>query len=542
MVAAANTVGHTAKIEVGDDATVSREFWLIVAEQLRDDPELLPEIRKESPPIAELIDRGVRTLAIDASSQLWRDPREGYGGRPDQLIPGTAGASSDRTDWLAWLLTGGRGSGKTRTGAEGVKEFLYGRTWTEIPQVALIGQTLDDVHATMIENTLLQILPPGAVRGWYPNRKSGELILNLPEPRDLARRRRPFARVAVLRAYSAEAPRKLRGGNNHIVWGDELASWKDANRSPKAEDTTWSTAALSLRAHDNHTWDPRAILTTTPKAVRLLRNPDPTDPLNPGPGLYDMPTTVISAMSTMANLANLAPHFFETVIKPLIGTRLYRQEVLGELISAQVGALWSMEMVERMSRPRVWIDGQAGGLVRIVVGADPSVGSGATGDECGIIVSGLAADGRAYVLEDASLRGTPREWCDRIAHVYSKWGADCVVAEVNQGFSLIDETMGRYHRNLPIVSIRAKKGKRPRAEPIALLSDRDRVRFACDRNEDGELEGMGKLMHQLTTWTGLDGGDSPDRLDAFVYSILELMPVQGIDALLSSSRPHPVRA
>ncbi len=540
MVATVNTV------DLGDDQAVGRQFWEIVAEQLRDDPELLPEIRAEAPELATVIDRGIRSLAIDARLQIWRDPRPDHGGRPEQLIPGTPGAASPRTDWTTWLQTGGRGSGKTRTGAEAVGEFLLGRTWTETPQVALVGQTIDDVHATMVENTLLQVLPSGVlsgpIAGWYPNRKSGELIINLPEPRDPRRRRQPWARFAVMRAYSAEAPRKLRGGNNHLLWGDELASWKDADRSPQAEDTTWSTGILSLRAHDHNSWIPRAIGTTTPKAVRLIRNPDPSDPLNPGLGLYDAPETVLSAMSTLANLANLAPTFYDSVIKPLIGTRLYRQEVLGELINAQIGALWSLELIERMGRPRAWVDGQAGGLERVVVGVDPSVGSGASGDECGIVVVGKANDGRAYVLEDASLRGHPREWCERIAQVYNRWAADVVVAEVNQGFTLVDETMGRYNVNLPVVPLRAKRGKRPRAEPVALLSDRDLLRFACNRDEHGGMAGMTQLVHQLTTWTGNEGSDSPDRLDAFVYAVLELMPPKGIDQLYHRGRPEPVRA
>ena len=498
--------------EVSDE---DRARWISVAENLRDDPSLLVTMRERDPELAEKVSRSLRILAIKARADQWRSPIKGIGGRKEQLIPGTEGSFSDRTDWLTWLLVGGRGSGKSRTGAEAVRELILGRRWKRPPMVALVGQTLEDVRVTMVENTLLQVLPSWTIRRW--NRGPCELWLT---------------NGAYLKGYSSETPRKLRGPNFHLAWADELATWSDAHRSPNATDTTWSNLKLAVRAGREEMWRPRLIATTTPKAVNLLRNVDPKDPLNPGVGLYDDGLTVRSHMSSLANLANLSPTFFEQVIQPLEGTRLYAQEVEGELIDETLGALWSSELIEQMRRSEAWPEHQAGGIARAVVAVDPSVGGG-RGDECGIVVVGLCGDGRAYVLEDASLRGPSTEWAPKVWDMFVKWEAEAVIAEVNHGGELVTEVLGRENINLPVVEVRGKKAKRLRAEPIALLSDKDRVRFA------GEFR---LLERQMRTWTGEDGQDSPDRLDAFVYGCLYLLPVYGgADSLITVRRVGAAR-
>ncbi len=405
-------------------------------------------------------------------------------------------------------------SGKTRTGAEAVIEIVFGRQWGETVFGALVGQTMQDVRRTMIENTLLNLLPETVVQRW--NRGACELTLD------------NGYYGAVIQGYSAEVPRKVRGGNNHFAWGDEIATWGDARRSPAAEDTTWSNLIMSVREHDHGTWDPRIIATTTPKAVELIRNPDEKSILDPGPGLYDNPLTVVSNMSTLANAANLAPHFLSAVVAPLEGTRLYRQEVLGHLMDEALGALWDGDLIDRMTVSVNEPDIQ-GGIIRSVVAVDPSVGAG-LGDECGIVVVGLAGDGRAYVLEDASKRCPAKEWVGRVANMFNKWNCSAVVVEVNHGQELVAETMGRYDVNLPLVEVHAKKGKYLRAEPVALLTDQDRVRLA------GEFDG---LTRQMRTWDGQ--GDSPDRLDAFVYGCLYLLPVGGERSLITIRRRQAVR-
>lgn len=487
-----------------------RGAWVRIGKLMRERPQILPYIEKKEPKLYRSVVEGLRSLAIEARSDEWRDPEEGVGGRPEQLIPGTQGSFSDRTDWVTWLLTGGRGSGKSRTGAEATRELILGRQWKERPKWALVGQTLESVRQDMVENTLLEVLPPGSVRKW--NRGPCELWLT---------------NGAYLKGYSSEAPRKLRGGNFHGAWFDELATWADAKRSPLAVDTTYSNAMGAVRLHDHKTWVPRVIATTTPKSVALIRNPFPDDPENPGPGLYDNPKTVISNMSTLVNEDNLSQHYIDTYIKGLLGTRLYDQEVLGLLVDAAIGAQWTHELVQKMKYSLGYPEGQAGGLMRIVVAVDPSVAAG-RGDECGIVVSGLARDGRVYVLEDASVRAPAARWCQVVKQMFVKWGAVAVVAEENQGGELVEETLGRYAPNLPMVSVWAKQGKMLRAEPVALLSDQDRVRFAGD--------GFSTLQTQMMTWEGKKG-DSPDRLDAFVYSVAYLLPVDtGLEDLVRVRR------
>jgi phage terminase large subunit-like protein len=508
--AAVRAAGLLASHRETTDA--DRAKWVGYSEHFRAYPEDLAQLKADHEPVYDRFVSGLRILEIEARSEEWRDPSPLIGGRPEQLIPGTPGSFSDRTDWRTWLLVGGRGSGKSRTGAEAIRELLFGRRWAQNPRVALVGRTMDAVRTEMIENTLLQVIPEGSIIKWRTS--TVELWVDIGH-----------GRIAHIKGYSAEKPDRLRGPNLHLAWADEMASWADAKRSPAATDTTWSNMNLAVRLTDGAEWRPRIIATTTPKAVSLIRNQDPDDWANPGQGLYDDPFSVVSNMSTLDNLDNLAPHFYETAIKPLTGTRLYDQEVLGELMDEAIGAQWSGELIAQMTHEPTWPEGQAGGLRSIVIGVDPSVGAG-TGDECGIIVSGLAADGRAYVLADLSGQMSPAKWSKVIARAFIKWGASAVIVETNNGAALVAETLGRYAPNLPLKEVWAKASKMARAEPVALLSDQDRVRLA------GRFS---KLTYQLRTWEG--DGPSPDRLDAFVYSILYLLPPFGLDSLVSWKSP-----
>lgn len=499
-----------------------RASWVRMSEFTRTYPQWLPHLERTNERLHKKITAGIRTLSIEARTEAWRDPREGHGGRPEQLIPGSPGSSSDRTDWLVWLLMGGRGSGKSRTGAEAIRELLFGRQWQTNPVVALVGQTLESVRIDMVENTLLEVLPLGCVLKW--NRSTCELIIDLGMMRQANGSMK--RRTARLKGYSSDAPRKLRGPNFHLAWCDEIATWTDAKRSPNADSTTWSNMKMAVRLDDSPrnsvergTWKPRIIATTTPKSVGLIRNPDETAYLNPGKGVHDDAKTVVSSMTTLENEANLSSHYRETVIDPLKGTRLYDQEVLGLLMDEAIGAQWSSELVKSMTYDAGWPATQAGGLKRIIIGVDPSIGGG-YGDECGIVVAGLGNDGNAYILADLSIRARASKWCAVIEEAYNRFGASAVIVETNQGGELVEETLGRYAPNLPVISIWAKVGKLVRAEPVALLSDRGKVRFAG--GTDPADNPFSQLQLQMTTWEG--DGPSPDRLDAFVYAVLCLLP------------------
>ena len=401
-------------------------------------------------------------------------------------------------------------SGKSRTGAEAVREFCLGREWgIDQPEVALVGKRLEDVRVTMVENTLLKVLPPGAVAQW--NRGSCELWLT---------------NGVYMRGYSSEAAENIRGPNLVLAWADEVSSWKDANRSPAAEYTTTSNLRNALRIEDGD-WVPRLIATTTPKPVNVLRNVDPDDELNPGVGLYDDPHTVVSNMSTLDNVEHLSPHFIRTVVEPLRGTRLFRQEILGELMDAALGALWSIELVEQMTVDEATPHMAGAGLRTVVIGVDPSI-DGGRGDECGIVVAGLAFDGAAYVLADLSARCAAPEWAQIVKEAAVEWKADAVIAESNQGGELVSAVLTRDAVNLPVIEVHAKRGKILRAEPVALLSDRGMFKLAGD---------FPKLTRQMKTFTGNEPGeDSPDRLDAMVLAALHLLPPDNYRDLVKVKR------
>lgn len=486
-----------------------RVRWIQWDETFRDEPEFLTYLKKDEPELYDSVIQELSGLAIQARSHQWRDSE---GGRPEQLIPGTPGSFSDRLDWATWVVMGGRGSGKSRTGGEAVREYALGREWhIDQPYMALIGKRLDDVRVNMVENTLLQIIPRNAVRKW--NRGSCELWLT---------------NGVYMRGFSSESPENIRGPNFVLAWGDEYASWVDANRSPAAEHTTLSNLRMGLREDDAGTWVPRLILTTTPKPVLGLRNIDPTDEMNPGLGIYDMPETVVSNMSTMANAHNLSPHFLKTVVEPLRGTRLFEQEVEGKLMGLAVGALWSPELLDQMRVPPVRESRRSDMLRRVVVGVDPSVNAGLS-DECGIVVAGLGFDGNAYILEDCSVRAPASKWSRVVLDAARRWGADSIVVEANQGGELVADVLGRDDTHPRIREIHAKKGKRLRAEPVALVSDRGELKLA------GEFP---RLEHQMKTFIGNDDSreDSPDRLDAMVYAVLELKPTGGISNLITVKR------
>lgn len=494
------------------DLESEQQDWFEIAQFLRDNPGAITWIEENDPDLFRQIEGGLQTQAIEAKADEWRSPIRGFGGRPAQLIPGTPGAFSERTDWFCWLLMGGRGSGKSRTGAEAVREFLLNREWvSERPNVALVGQTLSDVRINMVENTLIPILEPlGVIDQW--NRGTCELWLKKGQ--------------GYLKGYSSEAPRLLRGPNFHLAWADELATWTDADRSPGAVDTTLSNLKMALRAQDGGRWKPRLIATTTPKSVKILRNQDEADSLNPGPGLVDDPRTVVSNMSTLENESNLADFFIEGVVEPLRGTRLFAQEVLGHLMDESLGALWSSEQIDAMRCMETHPTMQAGGFKMKVLAIDPSIGKG-LGDECGIVVAGRCVDGRVYILEDASLRGDPAAWAKRALEMARKWEVQCAVAEVNQGGEMVMQTLTRYAPKLPVVSTWAKRGKKLRAEPVAIMSDRDKIRLAGRFPE---------LERQMRTWDPENDKDSPDRVDAMVYAALYLAPPRDVGGLVRFDR------
>lgn len=393
--------------------------------------------------------------------------------RPTQLPP--------KGDWLVWLILAGRGFGKTRTGAETIAQWAR-----ETPngRFALIGQTFADARDVMVEGEsgLLAVFDDAELRGgtvdsaW--NRSLGELYL---------------ANGAKFKIYSSEKPRQLRGPQHHGAWGDEPATWNDAE-SGTADDTTWSNLLFGLRL--GH--DPRIVLTGTPRPNRLIRE------------LLKEADTATTRGSTYDNLQNLSSTFRRKVISKYEGTRLGRQELDGEVLDDTPGALWKHAMFTREGF-RVRFENLPE-LVRVVVAVDPQASQSDESAETGIVVAGLGTDGQGYVLGDLSLSGSPTEWATVAVDAYHYHRADAVVPEKNNGGDMVVGTIEAVDRTVNVKPVWASRGKRTRAEPISTLYEKNRIHHV---GAFADLEG------QMTTW--VPGMTSPDRMDALVWALTELM-------------------
>lgn len=399
-------------------------------------------------------------------------------------------------DWDVAFFMAGRGAGKTRSGSEDTSE--YARTH-EHARLALVGPTFADVRDTMIEGEsgLLSVLPPSALRGgtldsaW--NRSMGELF---------------FANGTVAKAFSSEKPDRLRGPQHHRAWVDEPASFKDAHLGDVLG-TTWNNLMLGLRLGER----PRAVVTGTPKRVRLVRE------------LLKRPRLHLVSGSTYDNLANLAPTFADTILSQYEGTRIGRQELMGELIEDVEGALWSAAMIDaRRVGAADPADQWTRGFARAVVAIDPAGTTGENSDETGIVAAACTEPGycpacgrvgaaHAFVLGDRSGRYSPDAWATRAIGLYDEIEGDRIVAEKNFGHDMVEHTIRTVDPNVPLHCVNASKGKRLRAEPVAALYEQGRVHH---------IGAFGELEEQMTTWTA-DSGESPDRLDALVWALTDLM-------------------
>ena len=374
-------------------------------------------------------------------------------------------------DWRIWLLRSGRGAGKTRTGAETIRRWVetgrYGR-------IAFVGATAADVRDIMVEG------------------ESGILATGAPWCRpqyQAGRRRVVWPNGAQATMFSAEEPDRLRGPQHDAAWCDEAASWHYPESFYMLE--------FGLRLGT----DPRAIVTTTPRPTKLIKE------------LIKKPTTVQTLASTYANRANLAPAFFDEIIAAYEGTRLGRQEIYGDVLEDVEGALWTHVMLEDL---RV---SEAPALKRIVVAIDPAVTSGENSDETGIIVAG--ADERSpshgYVLEDLSGRYRPEEWAKTAVEAYHRHKADRIIGEANNGGDLIESVIRTIDPTVAYSKVHAARGKFVRAEPVSTIYEKGRAHHV----------GMfAKLEDQMTNFTvDIDRKimGSPDRVDALVWAFWALM-------------------
>lgn len=373
------------------------------------------------------------------------------------------------------MVVGGRGSGKTRLGAEWVNALVRGfppfSGGRRHMRIALVGETLGDVREVMVEG------PSGiaAVSRWNRPRY---------EP---TRRRLLWDSGAVAHAFSSEDPESLRGPQFEAAWCDELAKWKNA-------DACFDMLQFGLRLGE----EPRQLVTTTPRPMPLFRR------------LLGDPAFTVTRMRTEENAENLAEGFIAAIRARYAGTRLARQELDGELIEDRPDALWSRAVLEAAA-------GVYGELRRIVVAVDPPATSRRTSDACGIVVAALDEADRAVVLCDATLAAArPQDWAERAVALYRDYEADCIVAEVNQGGDMVAAVLRTVDPAVPVKEVRASRGKWLRAEPVAALYAQGRVVHAARFPElEDEMCDFGP--------EGLSGGRSPDRVDALVWAVTELL-------------------
>ena len=380
--------------------------------------------------------------------------------RDNQLPP--------RGEWAVWLLMAGRGFGKTRTGAEWARwQVESGRAG----RIALVARTPADVRDVMIEGDsgLLSVCPP-----W--NRPKYE-----PSKRRLTWRSGAFAL-----AFSGHEPDQLRGPQFDAAWCDELASWQYPRQ-------TWDNLAFGLRLGKN----PQCVVTTTPKPIEILRE------------LLAREDVRVTRGSTYENRAFLASGFLDQIERRYEGSSTGRQEIYAEMLDEAEGALWRRDWIESARRRA------APGLRKVVVAIDPAVTAGAGSDETGIIVAGRDDDGRAYVLDDGSGRMSPDGWARRAMSLFRERRADRIIAEVNNGGDLVRHTLkvAADGAPVPFKQVRASRGKYARAEPVAALYERGKVHH---------VGAFPQLEDQMCAWEP-ESGVSPDRADALVWAITELL-------------------
>lgn len=394
--------------------------------------------------------------------------------RPEQLPP-------PGDDWAIWLYLAGRGAGKTRSAAEWVRDMAK-RTDKGQLRFALVARTAADVRDVIVEG------------------ESGIISVSPPSERPLyepSKRRLTWPNGNTATCFTADEPDGLRGPQFHYAWADEIAAWR---QSPDAAGmTSWDNLRVACRLGSS----PQIICTTTPKRV---------------PMLYSLLTeaektgrVVVSRGSTLDNAGNLSSTYLEAITGVYAGTRLAAQELFGEMLSDVEGALWTIELLER-SRETAF---PVGAPLR-VVGVDPSVAENPR-DECGIVVCASSGERdlykrHAWVLEDASIHGSPEQWANKVVDMARKYSCP-VVAEVNQGGALVTNAILAIDPSIKVLEVHSKFGKALRAEPVTLAYEQGRIHH---------VNYLADLESQMCAWIPGEG-KSPDRVDALVHALTALI-------------------
>lgn len=387
--------------------------------------------------------------------------------RPDQVAPDWP--------WSVWLLLAGRGSGKTRSGAEWVRQKVaQGKK-----RIALVAATASDVRDVLVEGEsgILACFPPHERRKikWNPSN-----------------RRVTFPGGAIATTYSAEEPDRLRGPQHDAAWADELAAWRYVD--------AWDQLMFGLRSGEH----PQCVVTTTPRPTDIVK-------ALVARSKGENPDVAISTASTYANRQNLAASYLQTILGKYEGTTLGRQEIYAEILDDLEGALWKRGLIDQT---RIATVPPALSWKRVVVGVDPAVSANATSDETGIVTAALGSDGHAYVLDDNTVRASPLEWAKAAVAAYHRHQANEIVAEVNNGGDLVAHTIHTVDPSIRVRKVTASRGKALRAEPIVALYEQHRVHH---------FGVFAALEDQMCSWSPEISTKSPDRVDALVWALTELL-------------------
>jgi phage terminase large subunit-like protein len=361
----------------------------------------------------------------------------------------------------------GRGFGKTRTGVETTLEKAY---FFDNYRQAVVAPTWDDVRKTCFEGEsgLMSRVEPSMVKGGDYNKSLYTLELE---------------NGSIIQGFSADKPDRLRGPQFHGAWCDEICAWRYQE--------TWEMLEFTLRLGDK----PRVMITTTPKPTKLIKE------------LVAMEGVHMTNGSTYENVGNLAGSFLKRIKKRYEGTRLGEQELMGALLTEVEGSLWKRDMIQHIR------EDQLPDLIRIVVGVDPAVTANPDSDETGIVVAGKGVDGDYYILDDLSGILSVEQWPKRSVNAYTQRMADLIVGETNNGGDLVERAIKFENERVNYKKVHASRGKVVRAEPIAQLYEKGRVKH---------VGMLGNLEDQMCQFAPALLDNSPDRVDALVWAMTEL--------------------
>ena len=393
--------------------------------------------------------------------------------RPEQQPP--------EGDWNIWIYLAGRGAGKTRAAAEWVREEAK-YTNTGQRRFALVARTAADVRDVIVEGEsgIMNVTPPSERPLYEPSK-----------------RRLTWPNGNTATCFTADEPDSLRGPQFSHAWGDEVAAWR------QTPDAAGMTAFDNLRVGTRLGANPKIMITTTPKRVPLLYSLLEEEKKGK--------KVVVTRGSTMDNSGNLSSAYLDTILGVYEGTRLAKQELYGEMLDSIEGALWTIEMIGKGRQNLLPVH-----TPLRVIGVDPSVAENPR-DSCGIVVCASTADRdlykrHAWVLEDATIHGSPEVWANKVVEMARRWGAP-VVAEVNQGGALVTNAINAIDPNVKVFEVHSKHGKQLRAEPVVLAYEQERVHH---------IGYIAELEDEMTAWIPGEG-KSPDRVDALVHALTALL-------------------